>query len=203
MFVRSASSHSGATCSIDFATGTDSPVRAASAIWSEALSATRQSAPTMSPSAKSTTSPRTSSSARHRLDPAAANDAHVARCEVAQCIDSTFGLALLPEPEHRVGDDDRRDHEGLDRGLVGTVEPPRQQRDDDRYEEERDQRIDELVEEPAPRWSRWFLVEFVRAELDQSPGRLVRGQSVVDVGAERAGDVVDRMRPRGRRPIVA
>jgi len=104
MFVRSASSLSAATGSIDLATGIDSPVSAASATCSDALSVRRQSAPTMSPSANSTRSPGTSpvlgtdstrpSRTTRTWLAVRSRSASTARCALRSCQNPSSALAM-------------------------------------------------------------------------------------------------------------
>lgn len=64
--------------------------------------------------------------------------------------DGVLGLVLLHEAEHRVGHDDEDDHQRVDGQPSGAVGDPGDDGDDDGREQQVDQRVRELPQQPLP-----------------------------------------------------
>ena len=140
MLRRSASGVSGASGSRSLATGTDSPVSAASAICSAAPSRSRASAATASPAASSRMSPGTTS----RASTVASRPSRTTRAwwpvELAQRRERALGAPLLERADQGVQDDDDGDHRGVARVSERKRDPGGQQ-------QQVDQRTRELAQE--------------------------------------------------------
>ena len=97
------------------------------------------------------TSPGTTSAAAYPLLAPVADDPCRRRRHPLQRRDRLLGAGLLHVAEDRVGDDDRRDHDRVERRRLAALQHPRHQRDHDRGQQQVDQRVGELAEELAPR----------------------------------------------------
>ena len=196
MFTRSPSADLAATASTSFRTASLSPVSDASATVSDAASTSRPSAATASPSASSSTSPGTTSAAGIRSSRAVAHDPGRRRRHPLQRRHRLLGPRLLHVAEHGVGEDDRRDHDRVERRLLPTLQHPRHQRDHDGGKQQVDQRIGELAEDLPPCRHRPGRLQRVRPEPRQPLCRLRRAQSPARVSAQRSGDLVRPATPR-------
>ena len=135
---RSASGVSASTGSTCLATGSDSPVRADSSTSRELASTSRASAATRSPSPTSRTSPGTTSCAGSSRARPVADDERGLGERLRERQDRTVGAQLLPESEHRVQHEDRRDRDPLARIAD-------RHRDHGGDDQQRHQRIEQLV----------------------------------------------------------
>jgi hypothetical protein len=143
------------------ATGTDSPVSAASATCSCTASSRRASAATASPAASSSRSPGTSS----RASAAPARGRRAARApqpsQLAQRRHRALGAAFLETADQRVDHHHGQDH----RRVAQVTQRHRQHRGD---EEDGDQRALELVQQDAPQRPRRRLRQHVAHRISQA-----------------------------------
>lgn len=107
-----------------------------------------------------------------------------------QCRHCLLGSRLLHEPQHGVGDHDGRDHDRVERPALGALQDPGQGRDGDGEEEQVDQRVPELPQDPAPRGVRGRGGQLVGPPPLVSVSSLRRGQPVLEVGAQPGGEHV-------------
>ena len=121
----------------------------------------------------------------------------------AGAIHGAFGLALLNETKHAVGENDERDDDRFYGDARRTLEHPRSERHDDRGEEQVDQWVCELGQEPAPRLDDGAGREFVGTHLVESCGGLDLGQTTFYVSTEDADYFarIEQRRIAGERPF--
>ena len=109
------------------------------------------SALTASPSASSRRSPGTTSAAGTRCSSPSRTTPAVAaaiRCSAATACSARASCTIA---EHGIEHDDHRDHDRLVGHALGSLDRPRDDRDDHRAEQQVDQRVGELREELPPR----------------------------------------------------
>ena len=97
-----------------------------------------------------------------------------------------LGPRLLEEAEQRVEHDDRQDDDGLvgQRGLARVLQQPLDHRDDRGHQQDDDEEILELLEQPLPPRCLRGALQPVRSVLLQTPLRLGPAQAACKVGAE-------------------
>jgi hypothetical protein len=125
---------------------------------------------------------------RHLPEETAAYHRRRRRRHPLQRLDRVLGSLLLHVAEQRVGDHDRRDDDRVHRRSLSAFEQPYGQRHRGCREQQIDEWVGEVAEEPAPRWSRVGGVEPVRPEPQQARGGLLLAQPALDVRPERARD---------------
>ena len=125
---------------------------------------------------------------------AVADDGGVGRRHRAQRGDGRLGARLLDVAHRRV-----EQHDGEDRDrFVGqrrvALERPQAGRDRGRDEQQDDEHVLELREEPAPRRDRRLARELVRLRTARvATARVVLAQAALAVGAERRDDLLDAL----------
>ena len=139
-------------------------------------STTRASAATRSPSATRRTSPGTTSSARSRARPVA-HDGRGLGEGLRERQDRALGHGLLPEAERGVHDEHGRDRCRLD-GVADR------ERDSGRGDQQRDQRIEELVEGESQVGGSPYALRPVGSEVLEPASGVDRGQSAIRVGLQ-------------------
>jgi hypothetical protein len=95
------------------------------------------------------------------------------------------GARLLHEAQGRVESDDGQDDDRVVGHALRAFAGPRDERDDHGGQQQVDERVGELPEEPAPRGIRLLALELVGARALQPPRRLGGRQALLHVGPER------------------
>ena len=112
-----------------------------------------------------------------------------------------LGARFLDEAQHRIEDDDRENHDRLvgQRGLARILQQPLDHRDHGRDQEDDDEEILELLQQPLPPGRFRRALEPVGTVLLQAALRFGRGEAERGVGCERGDHRLGRHLVRKRR----
>ena len=126
--------------------------------------------------------------ARHGDQFAVAEHGRVGAGHDRQRRDRVLCASLLDEAERGVQQDYGEDHDRVDRQPLGTLDDPRDDRDDDRGQQQHDERVGERGEDAAPQWIAPGAAQLVRAHRGEAPSGVAARQTPIGIDTEHSGD---------------